>query len=332
MRQAWVGLVLIVAGAAGCTPHVPAERVTFATLAGVYYDATGGASVEAALAEDADVLLSRAVTRINTVDEPDFVLLAGDLLARSDPLSLDRLKARLDDLAVPYYVVLGDHDGPVAPGKGETVSRSTIIWAFQGHGFQGAREYWAAEVRPGLLLVGLDTAVPGRAAGHVGVRQLAWLDRMLAAHPAKAVIVAAHHGLVPLHPLDEGQVWRNLMVDNADAVRAVLQRHPNVVLVVTGHHHFAEGRVEGHVVHLAAPSVSVWPLAYALVRLGRTEAEALWVPLDESDLRRRAQERLLASSTLRGPFPAGEDGDTACVRLFGGKKLEKYRLPTIRPD
>jgi hypothetical protein len=30
-------------------------------------------------------------------------------------------------------------------------------------------------------------------------------------------------------------------------------------------------------------------------------------------------------------FPAGEDGDTACVRLFGGKKMEIYPLPTIRP-
>jgi len=32
-----------------------------------------------------------------------------------------------------------------------------------------------------------------------------------------------------------------------------------------------------------------------------------------------------------GVFPPGEDGDTACVRLFGGKKMDVFRLPAIRP-
>jgi hypothetical protein len=67
------------------------------------------------------------------------------------------------------------------------------------------------------------------------------------------------------------------------------------------------------------------------VRLSPKEAEAVWVPLAGDDLTRRAQNRLLRSTEYRGVFPAGEDGDTACVRLFGGKKMEVYTLPAIRP-
>ncbi|MGB2936922.1 MAG: metallophosphoesterase [Phycisphaerae bacterium] len=339
-RMLWLVWLALVAG---CTPTVPRGQVTFANLAGIYYAATPGAAAEAAMTEAADTLLERAVADLNGRGDLDFVLLSGDLLARADGLSLDRLQARLAGLKAPYYVVLGDSDGPADDDASASgLSRSTLIWAFQGHGFDGPRGYWAREVIPGLMLVGLDTAARhpgapgpsetgGRGKGHVDRRQLEWLDRTLAAHWDKAVLVAAHHGLVPLHPFDEGPVWRDLMVDNAEEVREVLARHENVLMVLTGHHHFAGGQICGRIVYLSSPSVSVWPLAYHLVRLTPKEAEAVWVPLAEGDLLRRAQERLLGSKMYRGVFPPGEDGDTACVRLFGGKKMEVYRLPAIRP-
>ncbi len=346
MRHALLGVLIALALAAGCTPSVPRERVTFAVLAGVYYSAAPGAAVEAAMVEDAEPLLKKAVADLNATKGLDFVVVAGDLLARADPLSLDRAKALLSELRVPYAVVLGEHDGPglveqppgpnpgapdAAPPPAGGESRSTVIWAFQGRGLSGSEGYWSQEILPGLVLVGLDTVQPGRRGGHVDPQQLAWLDRTLGSRADKVVIVVGHHGLVPLHPLDEGTGWRHMMVDNADAVREVVERHANVLMVLSGHHHLAAGRVGGRMVYLASPSVSVWPLAYHLVRVTPKEAEAVWVPLASDDLSRRAQERLLGSAAYRGVFPPGEDGDTACLRLFGGSKMEVYPLRAIRP-
>ncbi|HUU10515.1 MAG TPA: metallophosphoesterase [Phycisphaerae bacterium] len=341
----WIGLALVLA--AGCTPALQRQRTTFAVLAGVYYSAGGGAAVDGAMVEDAEGLLVKAIADINARKDLDFVVVAGDLLARADALSLDRAKALLAELRAPYYVVLGAYDGPGRPVKAteapapptppkvpaaaEGGSRSTVIWSFQGHGFSGPDGYWVHEVLPGLVLVGLDTVQPGRRAGHVDAQQLAWLDETLSRHADRLVLVVGHHGLVPLHPLDEGTAWQHLMVDNAEEVRQIIERHPNVLMVVSGHHHFAGGRIAGSVVYLASPSVSVWPLAYHLVRLTPKEAEAVWVPLADGDLARKGQERLLGSAEYRGVFPAGEDGDTACVRLFGGNKMTVYPLPAIRP-
>ena len=341
----WIGLVVSLA--AGCTPTLQRERTTFAVLAGTYYSAVPGVKVEAAMVEEAEMLLGRAVADLNARKDLDFVLVAGDLLARSDPLSLDRAKTALAELHAPYYVVLGDYDGPGSPVKAaepsapkaeaaapmpvEGGSRGTVIWAFQGHGFSGAEGYWVRAIPPDLVLVGLDTVRPGRRGGHVDARQLAWLDRTLTRDADKVVGVGAHHGLMALHPLDEGTAWRHRMVDNAAAVRDLLGRHPNVLMVVTGHHHFAGGQVAGPIVYLASPSVGVWPLAYHLVRLTPKQAEAVWVPLTRGDLAGRALEKLLASREYRGVFPKGEDGETACVRLFGGNKMKVYPLPAIRP-
>jgi len=350
MGRIGVAVMLAVAVTAGCTPVVPRPPVTFAVLAGSYYSAGDGKVVEAAVVEESGELLRRAVADVNARENVDFVLVAGDLLAGAEPLSLDRARAMLEELRDPYFVVLGDYDGPAPlqakdgggeavtgaeaskpPAGGGGVSRSTVLWTFQGRGIDGPQGYWVRKVPPGVVVVGLDTVDPGRRAGHVDARQLAWLDETLTAYQGQMVVVVGHHGLVPLHPLDEGAVWSHLLVDNAAEVREVLERHPNVVMVVTAHHHFAGGRIAGRIVYLASPSISVWPMAYHLVRVDHEQAEAVWVPLASEALARQGQERLLGSKSYRGVFPKGEDGDTACVRLFGGNKMTTYRLPAIRP-
>jgi len=348
MRLRAVLLMLGGVVAAGCAGSVPRERVTFAVVAGAYYSAAPDVKVDAAMVEHSEMLLKKTVADLNAAANLDFVIIGGDLLARADAMSLDRAKAILVELRAPYYVVLGEYDGPEPPGNAagagvnaagaaggppapSGVSRSTIIWALQGRGFSGPEAYWCREVLPGLVLVGLDTVTPGSRGGHVSAGQLAWLDQTLTAQAGKPVIVVGHHSLVPLHPLDEGSAWSHAVVDNAAAVRGVLERHRNVMMVISAHHHFSEGHVGGRMVYLAAPSVSVWPLAYYLVRLTPKEAGPMWVPLADDDLSRRAQERLLGSAEYRGVFPAGEGGDTACVRLFGAKKTEVYVLPAIRP-
>jgi len=361
MRRAMGWLILGVTVAAGCSAsNLPRDGVTFAVLAGVYYSAEPGTRAEAAMVEDSESLLRKAVADLNAAKKLDFVIIAGDLFASPDGLALDRAKAILADLRVPYYAVLGSSDGPegamTAPAAASALqtiadksadksagqpphqpwvlSRSAILWAFQGRGFSGTDGYWSRELVTGLVLVGLDTAArhqDWRVGGHVDARQLEWLDRTLAANAGKSVIIVGYHELVAMHPLDEGAAWRHKLVDNAAEVLQVLERHPNVLAVLAGDGRFAEGRIVGRTLYLASPSVSVWPLAYHLVRFSSKGTEAVWVPLGDDDLARRAQERLLASPLFRGVFPAGEDGDTACVRLFGGKKMETYPLPTIRP-
>jgi len=323
--------------AAGCgMPTVPRDRITFAILGGAYYSAAAGPQVDGALVEESGAILAKAVADLNAARDLDFVIITGDLLAQADGLSLDRAKAILSELRAPYYAVLGAHDGPAqaggaAPAVPCGMSRDMVVWALQGRGFAGPERYWHREVLPGLVLVGLDTVQPGRAAGHVSAAQLAWLDQALALQPDKAAIVVGYHALVPMHPLDEGAAWRHKMVDNAAQVRQVLERHTNVLAVLAGNAHFAEGRVAGRIMYLSSPSLAIWPLAYHLVRMTPKEAEAVWVPVAGDDVLRRGQERLLRSTEYRGVFPPGEDGDTACVRLFGGKKMETYSLLAIRP-
>lgn len=74
----WLGLGIALA--AGCTPTLERERVTFAVLAGAYYSAVPGVAVEGAMVEEAGPLLKRAIADVNARKDLDFVIVAGDLL------------------------------------------------------------------------------------------------------------------------------------------------------------------------------------------------------------------------------------------------------------
>ncbi|MDK1032539.1 MAG: hypothetical protein QGD94_11065, partial [Planctomycetia bacterium] len=205
------------------------------------------------------------------------------------------------------------------------------IWTFQGHGFSGPKGYWAQEVTPGTVLVGRDSARVGRRGGFLDDKQLKWLDETLNTYREKAVIIIAHHGLTNFHPFDESVVWQHLTVRNSAAVRDVISRHPNVILAITGHHHFAAGKAIGHVVHIASPSLTVWPLAYHLIRINKKSVETLWLPIGSDKLQAKARGRLFADHEWRGPFPAGEQGDTELIRLFGAHKSQTFKFAEIRP-
>jgi hypothetical protein len=342
MRMSVLGLLLAGVLAAGCTgAAAPREKITFAVLSGAYIDGATGATVEGAVVEDSESLLRKAVADFNARKELEFVVVVGDLLARPGGAGIDRAKAILDDLKAPYYVVLGSGEvtgAAVPPKPGAKTTPDTgatgtgaVTWAFQGKGFSGPEGYWSREVSPGLVLVALDTVQPGRPWGHVNDKQLEWLDRTLSEAKGKSVIVAAYHQLQAMHPLDESDAWHYKLVDNAPQVRTILEKNGNVVAVVAGDAHYAAFRSTGRILYMTSPSLSVWPLAYHLVLLGPKEIEATWVPAAPEALVHKAQNRLLETPLYRGVFPAGEDGDTACIRLFGGRKLETMKLPSAAP-
>jgi metallophosphoesterase (TIGR03767 family) len=107
--------------------------------------------------------------------------------------------------------------------------------------------YYAYPVGERVLVVSLDsTNQAGGVPGSVGSRQLAWLDRTLAAHDDRYVVVLSHH------PSDE---MDNLVPDprapreprhDGRAVADVLHAHPNVVAWVNGHTHHNRITAHGH--------------------------------------------------------------------------------------
>jgi len=191
---------------------------------------------------DTAAYLAAAVAHLNRIG-PDFVWVTGDLVDSGRPAQYARLRSLLDRLEAPYAVMPGNHD-----------ARDTLKAAFADHPYWRASAdslHYAIEDLP-LRLIALDSLIAGESGGRIGKEQLAWLEAKLGEAPKRATVIAVHHPLFVSGIVEMDAI--NLA--DADALGAVIERHPQVERILCGHiHRPITARWHGTVV-TTAPSVA----------------------------------------------------------------------------
>jgi 3',5'-cyclic AMP phosphodiesterase CpdA len=115
----------------------------------------------------------------------------------------------------------------------------------------------------GLDIFLMDSTVAGAAHGELDAETLVWLDDALAASATRPAFLFLHHP-----PFDTGIMYTDAArLRNADALAAILNRHPRVLLVAAGHSHRAAQTV------FAGVSASICPAGEQAVTL---EFEPRW--------------------------------------------------------
>ncbi len=184
---------------------------------------------------DVDAGLNAVLAHIQARRPPaDLVLATGDLVG-DDPDAYPRLRQLLESLDLPVYCLPGNHDFPGIMGQ---VLRDGPV--------RRERQFIVGSWQ----FVLLDSSFPGTPDGHLSPGELALLDTALAIHPELHALICLHHNPVPVH-----SAWLDtMMVGNAEALFAVLDRYPQVRAVVWGHIHseFAARRGDLHL--LATPA------------------------------------------------------------------------------
>jgi 3',5'-cyclic-AMP phosphodiesterase len=169
--------------------------------------------------------LERAVRHLNGLPRrPDLVLATGDLVDQGRADEYERLRAILERLAMPVYLIPGNHD-----------DRANLRSVFDGHSYLdrgGDFIQYTIEHFP-VRLVALDTLLPGSGGGRLCAERLAWLDDRLREAPARPTLIFMHHP-----PFVTGIAGMDVMgLDGIDALAAVIRRHPQVERIVAGHIH-----------------------------------------------------------------------------------------------
>ena len=191
---------------------------------------------------DTNALLQQCVEHLRARRErPDVVVLTGDLTESGRPAEYARLVELLAPLDMPIYVIPGNHD-----------ERAALRAAFPAHAYlrqsPGFIQY-AVDEYP-LRLLALDTLVPGEGRGEVCAERLAWLDARLGEGRGRPTLVLMHHP-----PFRTYMSYMDGMgLAGADALAAVIGRHPQVERILCGHlHRPITARFAGTVA-LTAPS------------------------------------------------------------------------------
>lgn len=195
---------------------------------------------------------------------------------------LDALGTRVDALVVTGDIA--DHgaeeeyqlvrsllrwDRPVVLCPGNHDARAAMRRVFQvGEPRHGDGPINVAVDVGGLLVLACDSTVPGQEDGYLSDGTLAWLDETLdRVQPELPAVLALHH------PPEEAGIdaIRSFPQRGSSRLGAVLDRHPRVVAILSGHAHLASltsfaGRLlvvaPGVVSSLASP----WDLTESMYR------------------------------------------------------------------
>lgn len=173
---------------------------------------------------DTAAMLRACVAEIQSLkQQPDLIVMTGDLvdLGRADEYA--HLKSILAPLRQRIVVIPGNHD-----------ERTAMREAFADGGYLPPGEFlqFAIDDYP-LRLIGLDTVVPGQGRGELCERRLGWLDQTLAMRPDAPTMILMHH---PPFRTGIGHM-DDLGLTGSEEFAVVVERHPQVELIICGHLH-----------------------------------------------------------------------------------------------
>ncbi len=157
--------------------------------------------------------LKAAVSDINALGNIDFVLATGDISEINIGDNLQKAKAALDGLNMPYYIIPGNHDTKwTDSGNGNFLS----LWGDDKFTF----EY------DGIKFIGMHEGPELRMAdGHFAPNDLRWLDSLLSNLPDKkqSLVFVTHY------PIDSS-------IDNYDVFLDLIKGY-NFRMILHGHGH-----------------------------------------------------------------------------------------------
>lgn len=187
--------------------------------------------------------------------QPDMVLCSGDMVAGQDPtLSDARLKemwaafdrnvaSPLRQMNLPYGFTLGNHDASSALGvTGQFLFQrerdaTAAYWKEPAHdpgvNFIDKTDfpfYYTFEYQDIFFLVWDGSS------NHIPAEKLAWVEKTLASEKAQSAKMRLLIGHLPLYAVAIGRNEAAEVMENADELRAMLEKY-KVHTYISGHHH-----------------------------------------------------------------------------------------------
>ena len=151
------------------------------------------------------------------VQQVDALLLTGDLTQEAKPETLQHLISGLQPLQVPYYCLPGNHD------LSELMQQCLPVESLQTK----------IDLNVQWVLHQLDTHQDHKVEGFFSLDAIAQLEETIGQQPDKHHLLACHH-----HPVSINSAWLDQQViDNGQALVDLIERMPQIKLLVQGHIH-----------------------------------------------------------------------------------------------
>ncbi len=278
---------------------VEVPKFSFAHLTDLHLDVQGDSTWQ--YRAKSVPLFIDALRQLSRLPKLTFVVFGGDQIhyGPNDKESLDVFQKWADHLSMPYYILLGNTE--VSPiGGVSKLGREDYLKAWNGNGLKPGSSSWAFDPVHGVRVIGFDVTVDGKPHGEANSENLRWLESELNANKSKKlIIIFTPQLLMPTTPRDASPEWSLWMVRNHEKVRIMLERYPNVRLVISGHHHASRVITAGKITYVSDPAVVTYPCSFRSYTVTKEGIHLKNIGLEDRDAVNHARELLVSDPYAR---------------------------------
>lgn len=247
-------LILLLTFAIHC--QVSAAEIKFVQVADAHFTTSGG--------EYREQVLRDTVKSINNLKGVSFVVFTGDNINNPKINDLEKFLDIIGDLKVPYYIIIGNHDvfknGGLSKEKYfEIVRMSNPFYFFKKPNYTFKRNGFVF-----IVVDGAKEVIPGTN-GYFKDNTLAWLDKQLTQYKNSSVVILQHF------PVNEPANIRSHKTVYPEKYYEILDKHDNVIAVISGHYHINNEEMRNGVYHISSPTLLRTPPVYKIIDIVTTK-------------------------------------------------------------
>lgn len=187
-----------------------------------------------------------AVNLINKLN-PDMVVFSGDMINSPRETDFKEFMLITKEIKSPYYMALGNHD--VAVG-GYTKKQIMNFLSMD------KRFYYV--IKDDYILIFMDGTTDKKitANGFYSNAELGFLENTLNEYKDKKAIIIQHFPIVEPFRSDGHKIL------NQEEYLKILDKHKNVIAVLTGHYHYSKLTMRNNVAHITSPAMIEEPFGF----------------------------------------------------------------------
>lgn len=208
-------------------------------------------------------VLEEAVKQVNKLKGVSFVVFTGDNINRPREENLVEFVRIANKLNVPYYLAFGDHDVYKNGGMSKVnyikiVKDNNIFYKPSSSNYVIKKDGFVF-----IVLDGAKEVIPG-SVGYYRQSTLEWLDKQLSKYKKYPVVILQHY------PIVEPKERKSHRVYQPEKYFEVLEKHNNVIAIVSGHYHLNGEQMKDGIYHISTPSLIVEPNYYKIIDIVTT--------------------------------------------------------------
>lgn len=211
-----------------------------------------------------EAVLKETIKDINNQKDIAFVVFTGDNIDSPHVEYLQEFMHIIKGLKLPYYIVIGNHD----VFKNGGLSKAKYIETIREYNFHyRPRKPNYVFKKNGFVFIVVDGAkevIPG-SMGYYRQDTLAWLEKNLIKNQNSPVVIFQHY------PLVEPKDLKSHMTYQKEEYLKMLDKHQNVVAVLSGHFHINGENMRNGVYHISTPTLLNEPNSYKIIDITTTK-------------------------------------------------------------